>query len=105
MFVCVVLVAGVLSYCIAPTYRHVMCAQLIMASDVDVNSCDIYGIPLLLRACETAHENEQICLMMLQKGADLTKKDEAGLLTIDLLQIRGRFEKLSVMQYPSSDSQ
>jgi len=88
-----VLVAGVLSYCIAPTHRHVTCARLILANNIDVNSCDIHGIPLFLHACETAHENEQICLMMLQKGADPTKKDEASLLTINLLQIFGRFGK------------
>ena len=72
MMVCL---AGVLSYCIAPTHRHAMCAQLIVGSNINVNTCDVRGIPLLVHACEMAHENEEICLMMLQKGADPTKKD------------------------------
>ena len=74
----VVFLAGVLSYCIAPTRRHLMCAQLVMQTGINVNTCDIRGIPVLVHACETAHENEQICLLMLQNGADPTKKNEAS---------------------------
>ena len=49
-----------------------------MQTSINMNTCDINGVPVLVHACETAHENEQICLMMLQKGADPTKKDEAS---------------------------
>lgn len=84
------LLAGVLWYCIAPTNRHVTCARLILANNVDVNASNVCGTPVLVHACETAHENEQICLMMLQKGADPTKKDEACPLPVILLRILDR---------------
>ena len=69
---------GVLFYCIAPTHRHVKCAEMILANGADVNNCNATGLPVFLQACETAHENEQLCLMMLEKGADPNSKDEVN---------------------------
>lgn len=67
--------AGVLFYCIAPTRRHELCAKLIVEHDVDVNNCNKSGTPVLVEACETANENEVLCMLMLSKGADSNIKD------------------------------
>lgn len=67
--------AGVLFYCIAPTRRHQRCAELVITHKADVNNCTVQGTPILVKACETAHENEQLCLMMLDAGADPNSKD------------------------------
>jgi len=71
---------------------------MIMANNIDVNTCSVYGVPVLVHACDTAHENEQICLMMLQKGADPTKREKAGPLSIILLRICDKFERLKILQ-------
>jgi ankyrin repeat protein len=67
---------GALFYCIAPTKRHARCAELIVQNGADVNNCSKAGQPALVQACETAHENEQLCLTMLEKSADPNSKNK-----------------------------
>ena len=69
------LLPGVLFYCIAPTQRHARCAELILQHGAVVDNIDNNGTPVLVHACETANENELLCLMMLEKGADPNCKD------------------------------
>jgi len=74
-----------------------MCTQLVMETNINLNACDVHGIPALVHACETAHENEQICLMMLQKGADPTKKVEVSFtedFVVHLLITCNRFKRV-----------
>lgn len=70
---------GVLFYCIAPTRRHQQCAELLIAHEADVNNCTKQGTPVLVKACETAHENEQLCLKMLEAKADPNSKDAVNI--------------------------
>ena len=58
-----------------------MCAKLIVENEADVNNCSRQGLPALVAACETANENEQLCLMMLERGADPNSKDQVSATT------------------------
>ena len=63
-------------YCIAPTQRHQRCMEIALAFGADVNNKSKEGIPVFLKACETAAENEDMLVMMLKKGADPNSKHE-----------------------------
>ncbi|XP_053469679.1 ankyrin repeat and EF-hand domain-containing protein 1a isoform X2 [Ictalurus furcatus] len=61
---------GVLFYCLCPTKRHARCLQVALNNMADVNNVSHAGIPLFLQACENARECEDMCLSLLEKGAD-----------------------------------
>jgi len=44
-----------------------------------VNNTDKQGIPVLLHACETAMDNEDMCLLLIQKGAEPNSKQEVNI--------------------------
>jgi len=68
--------AGVLFYCIAPSKRHYQCAEIALNCGADFNNATRQGTPILTFACETALSNEDLCLAILDAGADPTIVDE-----------------------------
>ena len=68
--------AGVLFHCIAPTKRHFQCAEVALSCGADYNNATRQGTPVLTFACETAKSNEDLCLALLDAGADPTATDE-----------------------------
>ncbi|NXO81233.1 ANKE1 protein, partial [Sitta europaea] len=68
---------GILFYCLSPTARHSRCLNIALEYGADVNNCTTTGRPVLLQACEQAHEIKEICLIFLEKGADPQAKDPA----------------------------
>uniref|UniRef100_UPI00398E7A9E ankyrin repeat and EF-hand domain containing 1a isoform X1 n=2 Tax=Pristiophorus japonicus TaxID=55135 RepID=UPI00398E7A9E len=68
---------GILYYCIAPTIRHLHCVEIALAHGADVNSCPADGKPVFLLACEQAAACSEMCLQILEKGADPNSKFEA----------------------------
>lgn len=69
---------GILFYCISPTQRHAKCLEIAVINGAEVNNTDKNGIPVLLFACETAMDNEDMCLLLIQKGAEPNSKQEVG---------------------------
>ncbi|XP_053315171.1 ankyrin repeat and EF-hand domain-containing protein 1, partial [Spea bombifrons] len=61
---------GVLFYCISPSKRHLRCLQIALDHGAEVNNRTAEGIPVLLVACEQARECKEICLRLLEKGAN-----------------------------------
>ncbi|XP_053565306.1 ankyrin repeat and EF-hand domain-containing protein 1 [Bombina bombina] len=61
---------GILFYCISPTKRHLRCLDIVLEHGADVNNCTANGIPILLAACECAQECKEMCLKLLQRGAN-----------------------------------
>ena len=43
------------------------------------NNVSKEGIPVLLHACESSMDNEEMCLLMIQKGADPNSKQEVNI--------------------------
>ncbi|GCC33519.1 ankyrin repeat and EF-hand domain containing 1a isoform X1 [Chiloscyllium punctatum] len=68
---------GILYYCIAPTIRHLHCLEISLAHGADVNNCSHDGKPVFLLACEQAAACTEMCLQILEKGADPNSKFEA----------------------------
>jgi len=75
---------GVLFYCIAPTKRHYQCAETALNCGADCNNATRQGTPILTFACETAKSNEDLCLALLDAGADPTVADQVALATSSL---------------------
>ena len=69
---------GILFYCISPTERHAKCLEIAVVNGAEPNNTSKEGIPVLLNACETAMDNEDMCLLLIQKGADPNAKQEAS---------------------------
>ncbi|KAK3583308.1 hypothetical protein CHS0354_038919 [Potamilus streckersoni] len=67
---------GILFYCISPTQRHAKCLEIAVTHGAEPNNISKEGIPVLLFACETAMENEDMCLLLLKKHADPNSKQE-----------------------------
>uniref|UniRef100_A0A8C5MMK4 Ankyrin repeat and EF-hand domain containing 1a n=1 Tax=Leptobrachium leishanense TaxID=445787 RepID=A0A8C5MMK4_9ANUR len=61
---------GVLFYCIFPTKRHLLCLHIALEKGADANNCTSDGIPILLEACQQARECKEMCLGLLEKGAN-----------------------------------
>lgn len=53
-----------------------------MINGAEVNNTDKNGIPVLLFACETAMDNEDMCLLLIQKGAEPNSKQEVGFVVL-----------------------
>ena len=77
--------AGVLFYCIAPTKRHYQCAEIALKCGADYNNTTRQGTSILTFSCETAKSNEDLCLALLDAGADPTITDEVVLATASIL--------------------
>lgn len=71
-----VIFTGILFYCISPTERHAKCLEIAVEHGADPNNISMEGIPVLLYACETAIDNEEACIQLLQKGANPNGKQE-----------------------------
>ncbi|XP_067900435.1 ankyrin repeat and EF-hand domain-containing protein 1a [Heterodontus francisci] len=67
---------GILYYCIAPTSRHLRCLEIALAHGADVNNCANEGKPIFLLACEQAAACSEMCLQILEKGADPNSRFE-----------------------------
>ncbi|KAK7103920.1 ankyrin repeat and EF-hand domain-containing protein 1-like isoform X2 [Littorina saxatilis] len=67
---------GVIFYCIASTERHAKCLELALTNGANVNNVAKDGTPVFLLACETANENETMCMTLLEKGADPSSRVE-----------------------------
>ncbi|KAM4770888.1 ankyrin repeat and EF-hand domain-containing protein 1 [Rhinophrynus dorsalis] len=61
---------GILFYCISPTKRHLRCFEIALKCGADVNTCTTIGKPVLLAACEQARDCKEMCLTLLEKGAN-----------------------------------
>ncbi|XP_062857313.1 ankyrin repeat and EF-hand domain-containing protein 1a [Trichomycterus rosablanca] len=61
---------GVLFYCLCPTNRHKRCLQVALNNKADVNNVSHAGLPVFLQACENARECEDMCLSLLERGAN-----------------------------------
>ncbi|KAM4693676.1 LOW QUALITY PROTEIN: ankyrin repeat and EF-hand domain-containing protein 1 [Discoglossus pictus] len=60
---------GILFYCISPTKRHLRCLDIVLEYGADVNNALRWN-PVLLAACERAQECKEMCLKLLQRGAN-----------------------------------
>ncbi|XP_071080411.1 ankyrin repeat and EF-hand domain-containing protein 1-like isoform X2 [Haliotis cracherodii] len=67
---------GIIFYCISPTQRHAKCMEVAVSNGAELNNVAKDGCPVFLFSCETALENEDMCLLLLQKGADPNSKVE-----------------------------
>ncbi|KAJ8341843.1 hypothetical protein SKAU_G00341340 [Synaphobranchus kaupii] len=67
---------GVLFYCIYPTEEHLYCLEAALKNGADVNNISHKGKPVLVLACENAEECEEMCIDLLDKGADPDNTDE-----------------------------
>lgn len=61
---------GVLFYCISPAKEHALCLQMALGCNAHVNNVSNSGKPLLVFACEHAKDCENLCINILEKGAD-----------------------------------
>eukprot|EP00062_Callorhinchus_milii_P019637 gi/632974407/ref/XP_007903661.1/ PREDICTED: ankyrin repeat and EF-hand domain-containing protein 1 isoform X2 [Callorhinchus milii] len=68
---------GILYYCICPTTRHLRCVEMALAHGADVNNCANDGKPVFLLACEQAAACTEMCLQILEHGADPNSKIES----------------------------
>ncbi|XP_036811164.1 ankyrin repeat and EF-hand domain-containing protein 1 [Oncorhynchus mykiss] len=69
---------GTLFYCISPTKRHMRCLQVALNSKANVNNVSTAGTPVFLLACERAHDCENMCISILERGADPNATNEAS---------------------------
>ncbi|XP_051831881.1 ankyrin repeat and EF-hand domain-containing protein 1 isoform X1 [Antechinus flavipes] len=61
---------GILFYCLLPTKRHYRCVLIALENGADVNNCTFDGTPVFLKACEEAHQIKDVCMRLLEKGAN-----------------------------------
>uniref|UniRef100_A0A673IN73 Ankyrin repeat and EF-hand domain containing 1b n=1 Tax=Sinocyclocheilus rhinocerous TaxID=307959 RepID=A0A673IN73_9TELE len=78
--------AGVLFYCISPAKEHALCLQMALSCNANVNNVSNSGKPLLVFSCENAKDCEDLCISILEKGADPNTIDQNP----DLLDQEGR---------------
>ncbi|XP_066498935.1 ankyrin repeat and EF-hand domain-containing protein 1 [Hoplias malabaricus] len=69
---------GVLYYSIFPSVKHARCLQVALRCGADVNSVCSVGTPVLLKACENAGQCEDMCLRLLENGADPNATDQGS---------------------------
>ncbi|XP_050989938.1 ankyrin repeat and EF-hand domain-containing protein 1 [Labeo rohita] len=67
---------GVLFYCISPAKEHALCLRMALSCNANVNNVSNSGKPLLVFACENAKDCEDICISILEKGADPNAVDQ-----------------------------
>ena len=68
--------AGVIFYCLSATQRHEACLDVVLAHGASVDNVNNEGMPVFLHACETAADNEQMCALLLERGADPNCRNE-----------------------------
>ena len=59
--------------------------EIALEHGADVNNKTKDGVAVFLQACETAKDNEKVCLLMLEKGADPNSKNEVFIICSILL--------------------
>ncbi|XP_030643832.1 ankyrin repeat and EF-hand domain-containing protein 1 [Chanos chanos] len=69
---------GVLFYCLYPTTRHAHCLQVALNSKANVNSVCRSGKPVFVLACERARDCEDMCMSILEGGANPDSADETS---------------------------
>jgi len=61
----------VITYCLtSPTRRHRRCLDIVLSHGADANTTSQSFHPSLVIACEKSIEGQDMCLMLLEKGAD-----------------------------------
>ena len=73
-----------LYYCISPTERHRKCIEIALAHGADVNNVHNDGMPEILYACESAADNEDMCLNLIAKGANTNTKHTVSSVVLDV---------------------
>ncbi|KAL0969380.1 hypothetical protein UPYG_G00226300 [Umbra pygmaea] len=68
---------GVLFYCISPTKRHLRCLQVAINNNANVNNMSTTGKSVFLFACERAHDCENMCTFLLEKGVNPNSTNKA----------------------------
>ncbi|XP_064621436.1 ankyrin repeat and EF-hand domain-containing protein 1-like isoform X2 [Lineus longissimus] len=68
---------GVIFFCISPTQRHAKCLEIALQHGAEVNNKNKSGKPVFFVACETAMDNQDSCVQLLEKGADPNAIHEA----------------------------
>ncbi|XP_058254653.1 ankyrin repeat and EF-hand domain-containing protein 1-like [Hemibagrus wyckioides] len=66
---------GLLFYCIGPTGRHKQIMEMALDMKLDVNSTSYTGKSVFMAACEQAKECENLCMLLLERGADVDVAD------------------------------
>ncbi|XP_052009395.1 ankyrin repeat and EF-hand domain-containing protein 1 [Xyrauchen texanus] len=67
---------GVLFYCISPSKGHARCLQMVLNSNANVNNVSKSTKPVLVFACENAKDCGDLCMRILERGADPNVVDE-----------------------------
>ena len=57
-------------YCVCPTTRHKKCLDMVLANSADLDNVTETGDSVLSIACQNAEENQEMCLMLLEKGVN-----------------------------------
>ena len=72
----------ILFYCLAaPTNRHGKCLEIVMTIGANVNSRTLEGLPIIVEACKEAKERKDLCLTLIENGADPTIPDDKTMST------------------------
>ncbi|KAF7704071.1 ankyrin repeat and EF-hand domain-containing protein 1-like [Silurus meridionalis] len=66
---------GILFYCISPTKMHEQIQEMIMKGKVNANNISFTGRSAFMFACEHAEDCENLCLQLLEKGANPNRAD------------------------------
>ena len=61
---------GVIFHTIASTERHAKCLEMVLNHGANVNNVAADNTPVFVFACDTAADNEQMCITLLERGAD-----------------------------------
>ena len=81
---------GIIFYCISPSNRHQKCLEIVLSNEPDVNNKSKEGVPVLIFACETAKENEDLCMMLIDKGADVNCRVEVNIKMVEVVACTAR---------------
>ncbi|XP_026782478.3 ankyrin repeat and EF-hand domain-containing protein 1-like [Pangasianodon hypophthalmus] len=66
---------GLLFYCIGPTKMHAQILEMAVNMDADVKNISYAGKSVFMFACEKAKECENLCVRLLERGADPNAAD------------------------------
>ena len=70
----------VLFYCLsAPTNRHDTCMKIVLTMGASSNNKTKDGTPIFVEACKNAIERKEMCIMLLEGGADASSHEEVSL--------------------------
>ena len=71
-------------YCVSPTDRHRKCLEIALGHGADVQVVHNDGMPEIVYVCESAAENEEMCLKLIEKGADVNAKHSVSTTKVSL---------------------